>query len=116
MAINPWRDRAKCRDADPNLFVLVVDGSDPQPPKRWGEAVAYCRQCPVRGECFEDGTRNKMDGIWGGKLLSLGMVERRIVIPPKCQSCGLDLPTGRYHHSNKFYCNKSCEAAVRVTA
>lgn len=114
--VTRWRDQAACLDADPNLFVLLLDAVDPDPSSRWKEAVKHCEVCPVRGECLEEGTRNRLDGIWGGKLLSLGHVETRTLVPPKCQSCGNDLAMGRNHHTDKWFCSKACEEAAQVPA
>lgn len=43
-----WRDKAACRNADPNLFFPEGDLFKTQ------EALEICRGCTVRAECLED--------------------------------------------------------------
>ena len=57
----PWRSRANCLTANPDLFFPVTDGPDAQ------KAKALCEACPVRNECL--GLALELDerfGIWGG--------------------------------------------------
>lgn len=63
--INDWRDRAACRDEDPELFFPV---SDVGPGARQAtEAKAVCGRCPVRRECLDYALDNGLDyGIFGG--------------------------------------------------
>lgn len=58
-----WRDRAACRDADPDLFYS----------KPWTLALALCAACTVHEECLEDALTweagmRKVFGVRGGKM------------------------------------------------
>jgi WhiB family redox-sensing transcriptional regulator len=60
-----WRDRAACRDTNPELFFpigttgLAIDQID--------AAKAVCEQCPVQRECLEFAlATNQEAGVWGG--------------------------------------------------
>jgi WhiB family redox-sensing transcriptional regulator len=60
-----WRDRAACRDTNPELFFpigttgLAIDQID--------AARAVCAQCPVQQECLEFAlATNQESGVWGG--------------------------------------------------
>ena len=57
-----WRDRAACRDADPELFF----GLSPHGPDTIA-ALAYCSVCPVRAECQEYADTSGAVGVWGGQ-------------------------------------------------
>lgn len=63
-----WREQARCRDADPDIFfpseaVNTLDA-----------ARAVCSGCSVREECLEYAlARPEVYGVWGG----LSPVERR---------------------------------------
>lgn len=49
-----WRERASCRDADPELFYPIGDDwSVPVNVKRAERAKAVCAGCPVRDTCLE---------------------------------------------------------------
>jgi WhiB family transcriptional regulator, redox-sensing transcriptional regulator len=68
-----WRQRAACRDEDPDLFFPVstfgVAGR-----VQVGQAKAVCRRCLVAGECLAWVLESGEDfGVWGG----LDEVERR---------------------------------------
>ena len=69
-AIGAWRDQARCRGVDPDIF-------HPSDEDDGVEAKAICAQCPVREPCLEYAlsTREK-DGVWGG----LTARERRRVL------------------------------------
>ena len=56
-----WRKQAECRDVtDPNVFFPVRGESV-------NEALAYCRVCPVRSECYDYAMKHpKILGVWGG--------------------------------------------------
>jgi WhiB family transcriptional regulator, redox-sensing transcriptional regulator len=60
-----WRQRAACRDEDPELFFPV---SEMGPGARQvARAKAVCARCPVRSECLEYALDNALDhGIFGG--------------------------------------------------
>ena len=68
MANQEWRDRAKCRDMDANLFFPTEHGD-------LSTAKAVCLgkdgspECPVRGPCLEYAlalSESDGAGIWGG--------------------------------------------------
>lgn len=42
-----WHERAKCKDADPNLFFTKAG-------QHADEAKALCDGCPVREQCLEE--------------------------------------------------------------
>ncbi|WP_394426914.1 WhiB family transcriptional regulator [Streptomyces sp. SGAir0957] len=61
-----WRDRAACREEDPDLFFPVGTGIEAL--LQADEAKAVCRQrCPVSQQCLlwalESGQEH---GVWGG--------------------------------------------------
>ncbi|HEY0817106.1 MAG TPA: WhiB family transcriptional regulator [Pseudonocardia sp.] len=60
-----WRQRAACRDEDPELFFPV---SEVGPAARQADAAkAVCARCPVRERCLEYAVDNGLDhGIFGG--------------------------------------------------
>lgn len=43
-----WRDKAKCRGADPELFAPLPSSKDER------RAKAVCRTCPVRTNCLDE--------------------------------------------------------------
>lgn len=45
-----WRDRAACRDEDPELFFPI--GSTGPALRQIEEAKAVCRRCPVVDDCL----------------------------------------------------------------
>jgi WhiB family redox-sensing transcriptional regulator len=55
-----WRERAACRDADPELFFPAAgDGAE--------DAKEMCARCPVREQCLSRGLAAPMpEGIWAG--------------------------------------------------
>lgn len=60
-----WRQRAACRDEDPELFFPV---SDTGPGARQADqAKAVCARCPVRERCLDYALDTGLDhGIFGG--------------------------------------------------
>jgi hypothetical protein len=57
-----WRQRAKCRDADPDMFF-----PEPSDASTALAAVAVCRSCPVTKQCLADALHTgERDGIRGG--------------------------------------------------
>ncbi len=67
-----WRERAACRDADPELFFPI---SEVGPGARQvAAAKAVCARCPVRAQCLRYALDNGLDhGVFGGAT----EVERR---------------------------------------
>lgn len=58
--IPTWRDRALCREVDPEIF-YPARGGDPRPGK------AVCGQCSVRTPCLDYAMdANERYGIFGG--------------------------------------------------
>jgi WhiB family transcriptional regulator, redox-sensing transcriptional regulator len=61
--MNPsWREFARCRGVDPEVFYPVSDDEEAA-----DEAKEICALCPVREPCLEFAlsTREK-NGVWGG--------------------------------------------------
>ena len=59
--VEDWKMRAACAGTDVTLFYPEV-GDTPV----MAEVIdAYCRRCPVLGECAEAG-RLELYGVWGG--------------------------------------------------
>jgi WhiB family redox-sensing transcriptional regulator len=59
-----WREKAACRDEDPELFYSSDEHS-----QILGKAI--CGRCIVRGECLDNALKtHQPDGIWGGKTAS----------------------------------------------
>ena len=74
-----WRDRAKCKGLDPDLFVPNGPGGS------LNRAVAVChgwndgRPCPVRRSCFDAGEDGNEIGVWGGQVRNQNKL--RLVVP-----------------------------------
>lgn len=70
--MSDWRDRALCRDGDPELFFPT--GTAGPALVQIEQARAVCRHCPVIDECLHWALSTGQDaGIWGG----LTVEERR---------------------------------------
>jgi WhiB family transcriptional regulator, redox-sensing transcriptional regulator len=60
-----WRDRAACRDEDPELFFPVSEIGPGE--RQVNQARSVCGRCPVRAQCLEHALHNGLDhGIFGG--------------------------------------------------
>lgn len=60
-----WRDRAACRDSDPDLFFPA--GSTGPALEEIRAAKALCATCPVQDQCLAFALETNQDaGIWGG--------------------------------------------------
>lgn len=59
-----WRDDARCREVDPELFFPVVRG--PMLIRQEAEAKAVCASCSARQKCLEWAVIYQTDGIAGG--------------------------------------------------
>lgn len=56
-----WRNRAACRNADPELFFpLTWAGAAP--------ALAMCWNCPVDSQCEAYADAIGAEGVWGGRF------------------------------------------------
>lgn len=60
MSADDWREHARCKGWDPELFYVErgQEFSD--------EVKAVCATCPVRIECLDFAVANKELGWWGG--------------------------------------------------
>lgn len=59
-----WRDRAACRDTEPDLFFPV--GTTGTAVEQIEAAKAVCRQCESQAPCLEFAlTTNQESGVWG---------------------------------------------------
>jgi WhiB family transcriptional regulator, redox-sensing transcriptional regulator len=64
-ADDSWRDHARCRDTDPELFFPV--GTTGNALLAIDYAKRVCAQCAVLHECLEFALDTNQDsGIWGG--------------------------------------------------
>jgi len=71
-----WRDHAKCRSEDPELFFPV--GSGEVATSQSSLAKRVCFECSVRQPCLEWATDNgPMAGVWGGTTEEERATERR---------------------------------------
>ena len=64
---NDWRQRAACRDKEPDLFFSsAAEGSKPYLADV-ADAKAVCRRCRVTADCLLWALDNRCDdGVWGG--------------------------------------------------
>lgn len=70
-----WRERAACRDADPELFFPVSDVGPGA--RQTAQAKEICARCPVQTQCLTFALRNGLDdGIFGGTTAR----ERRVLV------------------------------------
>ncbi len=60
-----WRDRAVCREEDPDLFFPI--GNTGPALLQIEEAKAVCRRCPVMERCLDWALMTREGaGVWGG--------------------------------------------------
>jgi WhiB family transcriptional regulator, redox-sensing transcriptional regulator len=65
--VNDWRDHARCRNEDPELFFPIGTKAGPDQ-EQIQAAKAVCARCRVRAECLAWALETATDGgIWGGK-------------------------------------------------
>jgi WhiB family redox-sensing transcriptional regulator len=63
--IDEWRDRAACRDTNPEMFFPI--GTTGMAVDQIDAAKRICSQCPVAHECLEFAlATNQEAGVWGG--------------------------------------------------
>jgi len=63
--VEDWRERAACRDTDPDLFFPV--GSTGPALEQIVNAKAVCTTCEAQVSCLEFAlATNQESGIWGG--------------------------------------------------
>ncbi|KAF4406408.1 MULTISPECIES: WhiB family transcriptional regulator [Streptomyces] len=64
-----WRQRAACRDADPDLFFPI--GTTGPALRQEEAAKAVCADCPVARQCLEWAMEvGQESGVWGGRTES----------------------------------------------
>lgn len=68
-----WIEHAACRHTD-HAEQFDAPGSDcrettQQRHQRVRSALAYCRKCPVAGECLSYAMTYRLTGVWGGRYL-----------------------------------------------
>jgi WhiB family redox-sensing transcriptional regulator len=54
-----WRNRAACRDVDPELFAPV--GTEGPAELQIADAKAVCNRCPVKTECLDGAIAERDD-------------------------------------------------------
>lgn len=60
-----WREKAVCRDEDPELFFPI--GSHGPARAQLAAAKEVCSRCPVRAHCLAWAVaEGDLDGVWGG--------------------------------------------------
>ncbi len=60
-----WRDRASCRDTDPDLFFPI--GTTGPALEQIAAAKAVCGCCQAQSQCLEFAlATNQEAGVWGG--------------------------------------------------
>jgi WhiB family transcriptional regulator, redox-sensing transcriptional regulator len=63
--VRDFRDRAACRDVDPELFFPI--GAGPAAHAQVHAAKSVCRRCEVREPCLDWAiTTGQDEGVWGG--------------------------------------------------
>ena len=63
--ISDWRERAACRDEEPDLF--FPRGNTGPAAMQIEEAKQVCRGCDVRDQCLQWALDNDQEhGVWGG--------------------------------------------------
>lgn len=70
--VTDWKAQAACRGTPPGMFFPEWDGRTGATRKFQAaveEAVAVCRGCPVRDECFSYALDHDLSGVWGGYYL-----------------------------------------------
>jgi WhiB family redox-sensing transcriptional regulator len=78
-----WRELAKCRNEDPELFFPT--GTSGPALGQIAKAKAVCVSCHGRAECLRWAVSNGADdGVWGGKSeYERRAIKRRGAIQPK---------------------------------
>jgi WhiB family redox-sensing transcriptional regulator len=69
-----WRDRAACRDEDPELFFPAAGAGSTLGRIQVAAAVRVCEHCPVRTSCADEVQRTRGTGIWAGQHYEAGRV------------------------------------------
>jgi hypothetical protein len=72
MQSQKWKDRARCKDYDWNLFFEKYEEDTNLRPA----IDSLCGGCPVARQCFATGVSQKEWGVWGGVYLENGKISR----------------------------------------
>lgn len=72
MQSQKWKDQAKCKDYDWNLFFDKYEEDTNLRPA----IDSLCGGCPVARQCFAVGVSQKEWGVWGGVYLEGGKISR----------------------------------------
>jgi len=67
-----WKNDARCKGYDPNLFFDKYEENEKLRPA----IEKLCSECPVMRECFAVGVSQKEWGVWGGVYLENGKISR----------------------------------------
>ena len=114
--VEDWRERARCKGVDVNVFFPPASG-----PAMYDQARTYCASCPVRVECLEEsisyGFAWREDGFRGGmtprQRANLRGVRVRM-IERVCQWCGADFGAVKSTGPRlAAYCSDPCRNEAR---
>lgn len=84
-----WRDKASCLGKGVDPFFVT-------PKSQYiAKAIAVCKSCPVRSECFYEAMSYGYDGIWGGSTYD----QRLVLVKTLLNS---DLTEFNYSKSNNL--------------
>jgi hypothetical protein len=72
MQSQKWKDQARCKDYDWNLFFDKYEEDTNLRPA----IDSLCGGCPVARQCFAVGVSQKEWGVWGGVYLESGKISR----------------------------------------
>ncbi|OZM80047.1 WhiB family transcriptional regulator [Pseudonocardia sp. MH-G8] len=61
-----WRQRAACRDNDPDLFFPTAAPGTPAHDRQAAPAKKVCRRCPVTADCLAEAFARIPNGVAGG--------------------------------------------------
>ncbi|MFE2110001.1 WhiB family transcriptional regulator [Kitasatospora sp. NPDC059463] len=61
-----WRQSARCRGTDPELFFPIGSSTSFATLVQSDEAKAVCGRCPVSRQCLEWALDQPVEGVWGG--------------------------------------------------
>ena len=103
-----WRDRARCRAEDPELFFPI--GPSGPAMKQLNKAKAVCRRCPVVVDCLTWAlATGQSAGVWGGlsederrELRRTTAASRRDVFQLQIQVAALITRTGERAGCDRF--------------
>ncbi|MFE6871793.1 WhiB family transcriptional regulator [Kitasatospora sp. NPDC057692] len=73
-----WRESARCRGVDPELFFPIGSGTSFPTLVQSDEAKAVCGRCPVARQCLDWALdAAPVEGVWGGTTEAERRVLRR---------------------------------------